>query len=204
MKSFNFYNSVLKNQSEGEINTGMRDFLQRSSILINWLKKYTKSKNPKILECGCGVGLYSKFLLDQGYKNIIGIDINTKSLKFAEKFMKVKKIDCEKMDFPEKTFDVIIALNIIEHLHSPDKFLRKIKRILKKDGICVLSTPNTTLLRGIFGKNPIHPSHLQYWNYSKFVKILKANEFILLDSKPIGRIPFLSQCNTFMVLCKPI
>lgn len=194
------YKFAHKHFSQRDIEIGIKDWKQRSSILLYWLRKLKVSYKSKILDCGCGIGICCKILKENGYKKIIGIDIDKNKLDFAKQFCNVKRMNCENLNFPNKSFDVIIALNIIEHLRNPQKFLYEVKRILRTRGLLIISTPNTSLLRKLLGKTDLCPEHLHYWSYRKFIRLIKNNGFKVIDIKPIGRLPVLELCQTFMLV----
>jgi SAM-dependent methyltransferase len=102
------------------------------------------SKNSNILILGSGSGSFEKRLLNFGYKNITSSDINIQNYKLSSKFVDFISIDLN-TQFEKRIntqFDIIIGLEIIEHLHSPFNFLKSNKKLLKKGGTLVFSTPN--------------------------------------------------------------
>ena len=62
------------------------------------------------------------------------------------------RMDASHLGFKNASFDIIIALEIIEHLVDPDFFLDGLKKVLKEGGILVISTPNRHSLEGLKGK----------------------------------------------------
>lgn len=121
------------------------------------IKKIPLTKNSKILDVGCGIGQY--FSLYKGY--IWGIDFDDKNLERAKKrFPKAKllKHDLSKKSLPIKErFDLIVCLDVIEHLNKQDA-LRLIKELESiNEGILLISTPNvnniTSLIRFLIFKN---------------------------------------------------
>jgi len=110
------------------------------------LIKKTKIK-PKgnVLDVGCGDGEMS-FQLKKIFPRAtyFGTDISSKGCNLANsKGIKSKQADLNQIiPFKDKTFDIIIAQEIIEHLIDPDKFLEECNRVLKKDGVIIITTPN--------------------------------------------------------------
>lgn len=99
------------------------------------------SKERKyILDLASGKGIMSNKLLDKGHK-VTSIDIKSQS-KYPLNFI---KSDLNK-DFPLRNdlFDLVVAVEIIEHLENPRHFLREIKRVLKPNGELIITTPNIT------------------------------------------------------------
>lgn len=197
-----FYREARSTLPESEIDVGIRDLEKRSSIILNWIYEYGYANDSKILDCGCGIGIFCKILNENGFLNVLGIDMDESDLKCARKVCTVRKMDCRNLKFKGKTFDIILALNIIEHLSKPSKFLNNMRKIIKNNGVLILSLPNTTSLRKFFKKTITILEHVNYWSYKSFERFLNENRFKVLDMKPIGRFPFLLLCNTFMVLSK--
>lgn len=94
--------------------------------------------------------------------------------------------DLERLeDVPtDKTFDVIIAGEMIEHLNNPGLFLQGIKRFLKPDGQLVITTINAygamrffrySMTRGGGVNEPVHPDHVAYYSYSTLNLLLKRH-----------------------------
>jgi 2-polyprenyl-3-methyl-5-hydroxy-6-metoxy-1,4-benzoquinol methylase len=183
-----------------ELIVGIKDWEQRLKILFSWIKHMPR--NSKILDCGCGIGIAGVALQENGFKNIIGIDIDEKNVNIAKKFYKVYRMDLEKIEFKSKIFDVILALNVIEHLNHPGKFVNSIKKILKSSGYLIFSLPNEIWFRKVLGLVPKDPTHKQSWSCFSFKKFLINNGFEILDIKAIGRIPFYFTSQTFMILAR--
>lgn len=100
-----------------------------------------------ILDIGCYDGSLGEVFLKRGYK-VSGLEAHKEaSTKALEKGIDVVQKDIES-GFPWKdnSFDCVIAAEIIEHIYDTDKFLEEIKRVLKKDGVLVISFPNVACL----------------------------------------------------------
>lgn len=111
-------------------------------------------------------------------------------------------MDCENLNFIDKSFDIVLALNLMEHLSNPNKFLNEVKRVLKDSGIFIASVPNTSFFRKLIRKTIVIPEHLNYWDCKSFKKLLRSKGFRVIDIKPVGRISILPLCNTFITLSK--
>lgn len=108
---------------------------QRLKRILKLLSQYDKKK-IKVLDVGCGNRYVTNRIKKAGY-NIIGIDKVDKHAKWMEGHQPDIIMDAMHMTFKDNTFDVIIALEVIEH--SP--CVPEIKRVLKKGGIFICSTP---------------------------------------------------------------
>lgn len=118
------------------------------------LETIAKYKFNKILDIGCGDGGFSALLGKAcGAREVYGVEISEKGVEMANK-NGVKALKCdideENLPFEDAYFDAVFAGEVIEHLFDPDHFLNEIHRVLKVDGIFVLSTPNLASLYNRF------------------------------------------------------
>ena len=112
-------------------------------------------KNIKILDIGCGGGLLSEPMCRLGAK-VTGIDASEKNINVAKLHSKKNKL---KIDYictpPEKLknknkFDVILNMEIVEHVEDVKFFLESCSKLLKKNGIMFVATLNKTLKSYVF------------------------------------------------------
>jgi SAM-dependent methyltransferase len=95
----------------------------------------------KVLDLGCGDGDYAKRLKDLGF-NVIAGDIDIARFRYKNE-IEFKRCDITKeMPFPADSFDYVLLMEVVEHLRNPYLVLPEINRIIKNNGILVLSTPN--------------------------------------------------------------
>jgi len=124
-----------------------RDFVQMKKRYYYFFSLLNQHKPNDVLEIGCGDG-YSLELFKKEYNecNYKGVDISEKALAICkDKGFDVKLGDIEKeIPYEDNSFDFIIAGEVIEHIHEVDKFVSEISRILKPNGILVITTPNLT------------------------------------------------------------
>ena len=112
-------------------------------------------KDIKILDIGCGGGLLSEPLSRLG-ATVTGIDASDRNIKIAKMHLKKSKLDInyycsspESFDAKEK-FDVVLNMEIVEHVDNVDFFLLKSSELLKKDGLMFIATLNKTLKSYVF------------------------------------------------------
>jgi 2-polyprenyl-6-hydroxyphenyl methylase/3-demethylubiquinone-9 3-methyltransferase len=126
--------------------------------ISNFFKIKNKKKpleNVKILDIGCGGGLLSEPMKRLGAE-VVGIDASNKNIQVAKIHAKKNKLDIKYFcaspeNFEtEKKFDVILNMEIIEHVDDVDFFLKSCSNLLKKDGIMFIATLNKTLKSYIF------------------------------------------------------
>ncbi len=178
--------------------------------IFPYLKEY---KNPKILDLGCGEGQFCDILnLYKKDFEYLGVDISeTQIKKLKRKGLKGIIHDVsKKIPFENHSFDIVIATEIIEHLFDPDAFLQECRRVLKKEGLMVLSTPNIASIGNriglLFGKRPgaidarakKGPGHIRAFVKSDIISLFKDNGFIIV--KLMGKefnLPFIKYGSRF-------
>lgn len=110
-------------------------------------------KNAKYLDVGCGDGeLTIRRAKKIGTTQIFGTEIILSEIKKAEqREIIIKKEDLNrKLSYKDNEFDVIAATQVIEHLTDIDTFVSELYRILKKNGILIVSTENLASWHNIF------------------------------------------------------
>ncbi len=112
-------------------------------------------KNIKILDIGCGGGLLSESMNRLG-ADVVGIDasnrnINVAKLHAKKNHLNIKYLCTSPENLNNKTkFDVILNMEIIEHVDNVDFFLKSSSKLLKKNGIMFVATINKTLKSYLF------------------------------------------------------
>jgi len=114
----------------------------RESKILELMRSNIKGK--KVLDIGCADGTFGAKLTKRG-AIVYGVDISPVAVKIAkEKFEQARVVDLnnEKLPFAAETFDFVIASEITEHLFNPANLLMEAKRVLKDEGVIILTTPN--------------------------------------------------------------
>ena len=126
--------------------------------IINSFKLSNNSKplnNVEILDIGCGGGLLSEPMSRLGAK-VSGIDASEKNISIAKLHAKKSNLDINYVctspeSFKTKSrFDVILNMEIVEHVEDVDFFLKSCSKLLKKNGIMFVATINKTLKSYLF------------------------------------------------------
>ena len=112
-------------------------------------------KKVKILDIGCGGGLLTEPMKKLG-ADVVGIDASEKNIKIAKLHSKKNNLNIKYLCVsPEnfiakEKFDVILNMEIVEHVEDIDFFLKSSSKLLKKGGIMFVATLNKTLKSNLF------------------------------------------------------
>ncbi|MCX9084517.1 MAG: class I SAM-dependent methyltransferase [Candidatus Methanoperedens sp.] len=115
------------------------------------IESYCAQKN--VLELGCGTGIYTE-MINKYTNKVLGTDISGKMLIYTKNkkgLSNLIRIDAHKIPLRTRSFDVIITMGLFEYIQR-DVVITEMKRILKQNGICILSVPNKYSACRIFGK----------------------------------------------------
>ena len=162
-------------------------------------------ENPraKFVDLGCYDGRFTSKMADKiRARKVFGIDLVKEELdKACEKGITCKIGDLnEPLPFRDGSFDVVCAIQIIEHLSETDRFLKEVHRVLKPGGYLVISTPNLASFHNIFflllGRQPltatvsdemkgdwkglgtgVGPAHKRLFTISGLTKLLTYHKF---------------------------
>ena len=139
------------------------------------LTRLVKAKG-KMLDVGCGEGRFIKFARDNGWE-VLGQEFSHEAAKRAQRRFKldVKAGDLRELGFPRDYFDVVIMLNVIEHLADPLGYLNEINRILKRGGVLYLGTPNVVLTKRCMQLSV--PEHLYRFSIDSMKRMLEKSGF---------------------------
>ena len=112
----------------------------RGTLVLNILQKHTAIKNKKILDFGCGTG-GTAYVFAQQCATVTAIDI-TDNFAYNNEPIYFKIMSTNNLQFNNEEFDIVILQDVLEHLPAVNRVLSEIRRVLKKNGIFFLSTPN--------------------------------------------------------------
>ena len=146
-------------------------------------------KNIKILDIGCGGGLLSEPMSRLG-ASVIGIDASEKNIEIAKFHAKKNKLKINyKVASPEKLktkekFDVILNMEIVEHVEDINFFINESSKLLKKNGLMFIATLNRTLKSYAFAISGAE--YILKWlpiGTHDWEKFIKPNELINISKK---------------------
>jgi len=177
------------------------------SFFVFFTSRHSDKANLKVLEIGAGQGAFTKRLYDAGY-DISACDLSPDNFKFG-------KVDFHEADltkelpYQDNTFDVVIAVEVMEHLADHENIFLELNRILKPSGEFIFSTPNILSLKSrlrfflsgfCYSFNPLDMNnfdgmqHISSITYDQYCYLAAKYKF-----KP-GDISFDKKQNTSLIL----
>jgi SAM-dependent methyltransferase len=124
----------------------------RRKILASFLEDICRrvtDRRPRILDVGCGTG--ANLLMLSQYGDAEGVDVSEDALAFCRErgLEKVKLGAAEKLPYDDGTFDLVTALDVVEHLDNDLAGLREMRRVLRPGGRVLLFVPTFMFLWGL-------------------------------------------------------
>jgi glycosyltransferase involved in cell wall biosynthesis/ubiquinone/menaquinone biosynthesis C-methylase UbiE len=133
-------------------------------------------KGKKVLDLASGEG-YGSFLLSKSAESVTGIEIDVQSVNHASEIYKkdnLRFLQGSIVNIPiegEKVFDVIVCFEALEHIKEHEILLSEIKRLIKDDGILIISTPNKLTYSDIPDyHNPFHVKEIYFKDFYDLLK----------------------------------
>lgn len=140
------------------------------------IKRYLPKKGL-ILDLGCGEG-YGTKIISQYVKKIIGLDIEKETIEHASKKYQSKNCifelyDGVKIPYKSNTFDAVISFQVIEHIQNDLNYISEVYKVLKKNGIFIVTTPNK-IYRIKPGQKVWNRYHIREYSPNELREILKT------------------------------
>lgn len=147
-----------------------------------------------VLDAGCGTGYGAAYLASRGAARVYGIDMAADAIEYSRVHYQRDNVifsvmDCTTLDFPDETFDVVVSLEVIEHLGDAERYLSEMRRVLKADGVFILSTPNKAVHSPNTNK-PLNPFHFKEYTIAELEETLLAYfaVVVLFGQRNVGAI----------------
>lgn len=164
-------------------------FKNPNEITIEHLHRYAFAQGfvagKNVLDIACGEGYGSNYLAKMANR-VIGIDLDEQTVKWASSKYSRSNLEyicapIESMPLKESTIDIIVSFETIEHVVDSDKMILELKRVLKDDGVLLISTPDKKHYSDDRNyKNPFHTKEFYLDEFKNFMEShFNQNSFYL-------------------------
>jgi ubiquinone/menaquinone biosynthesis C-methylase UbiE len=184
-----------KNQWTGE---RLETFVVNETM-IEHLHRYALSKklvkNLNVLDIASGEG-YGSYLLSKEAKTVIGVDIDKTTIQKAQQKYNAPNLSyiqgsAAEIPLENGTIDIVVSFETIEHHDQHHKMMAEIKRVLKPNGLLIISTPDKKQYSDIPNyKNPFHIKELYENEFKDLIKKYFTNQFFLHQQSVFGSLIF--------------
>ncbi len=157
-----------------------------------------------VLDIASGEG-YGSFILSSVAKHVIGVDIAKYVVQHAKSKYKRKNLEymigsCEEIPLDDNSIDIVVSFETIEHHNQHDKMLLEIRRILRPDGLLIISSPNKYEYSDIPNyTNPFHVKELYREELTALLNKYFSNIVIFSQQVAYGSIILNNHCDTSLV-----
>lgn len=149
----------------------LTEHFDRYKLALNYI-------NPDfvVLDAACGSGYGSEILAGRA-KKVVGADASSHAIKYANNCHKKDNIEFiesdlnKSLDFPNDYFDMIVSLETLEHVLDQEKMISEFRRILKKGGLLLISSPDREIITGKAGND--NKYHIKELSKKEFVSLLR-------------------------------
>jgi len=160
----------------------------RAEVVLDLLEKRELDRESRIVDVGCGYGILLRRLREEGYGKTLGIEpISDVVRNLKSEGIPAQEGDLEKGvdSIDDETVDVVVCLEVLEHLYDPAGALEEINRWLQPGGLLIASVPNEyrliQRLRIIQG-NPIADvslvgGHIKFFDWDSLPAMIEENNF---------------------------
>jgi 2-polyprenyl-3-methyl-5-hydroxy-6-metoxy-1,4-benzoquinol methylase len=159
----------------------------------------------RVLDLGCGNGSLSHVIAEHGCE-VVGVDTSAPGIAISrQSFPECQFIQADIYELPDtdmlNSFDVVLAIEVIEHLLYPKELAKNAKLCLKPGGMLIISTPYhgylKNLILAVSGKLDKHftvlwdNGHIKFFSVKTLAELLTAEGYTDINFKFAGRCPYL-------------
>ncbi|WP_338243102.1 class I SAM-dependent methyltransferase [Aurantiacibacter hainanensis] len=159
-----------------------------------------------IFELGCGNGSNAAYLTSKGF-SIVGVDPSESGIAIAQANFPECRLELGSTDddLGERygQFDVVLSLEVIEHVYSPKRYVEVVRSLLKPGGCAIISTPYHSYLKNltlaVTGKMDDHftalweGGHIKFWSPNTLTSLFENAGFKRTAFYRVGRVPSLAK-----------
>ncbi len=162
-------------------------------IGLRWLKQARRLNGLRILEIGCGPGLFLAALREEG-ADVLGIDGSLLAVSRAKKWfgleVQLGQIETLVPRLPKNSCDVVVMFETVEHLVDPIGVLRQINSLLVDKGLLLVSTPDFSAYwsqKTGYSDLSVRFEHIHFFELNTLAQALQKSGFNVIAHLPCGK-----------------
>lgn len=187
-------------RAHGNYTKHYESFKRIENTEVFFRKEISRRNKANVLDIGCGDGyhvcVFNTNKDVQEKASFIGIDISPTKIDIASHLARALSFEnvsfrigsAEALEFSDNSMDIVLCSDVVEHLSYPEKCFADIFRILKPDGVAIITTPNASypllkLKEYIRGKNTIlaDEEHISLKGLKEWIRISRNSGFTVSD-----------------------
>lgn len=152
-------------------------FVSRREAALQFTEDFHPRRRPlRILDAGCGTGALLDRLQRRSDAEVYGLDFSGQALAYTRQrgHDHLVQADLTRLPFPDGTFDVITALDVVEHIREDEGALREVHRVLRPGGVLLVSVP---AFRFLWGPHDTALQHFRRYTAGEIAALMHKSGF---------------------------
>lgn len=148
-------------------------FKARRDLIFQILNEHNIGKDKKILDYGCGSGFLVGQFQDKGY-DARGVDVSKEAIEFGTQkgIRNLSVANGINTNFPDSNFDLILAMDVVEHTEEDNLAVKELERLLKPGGHLIITVP---AYQWMWGVQDEVAHHFRRYTMSSMLNLIKAH-----------------------------
>lgn len=166
--------------TEAEVESSHWWFVTRRKFFARVIQSLKLNKNADILDLGTSTGTNLKMLQAIGMEKVQGLDFSQAAIDFCKEkgFDNVLKGDICAIPLNDCTQDLVLATDIIEHVDDDGSAIREIHRVLRPEGLAIITVP---AFKCLWGKQDEIGFHKRRYRKSELLKLMVSNGLVVSE-----------------------
>jgi ubiquinone/menaquinone biosynthesis C-methylase UbiE len=164
-------------------------------VALNWVVASMVGSDKRILEVGAGTGCFAFYASTDPARSLLCLEADRGAREWAIQHRlrpNIEYADKRMEELPDRSFDLLVSVDVVEHIEDYKGFLQQCARVAKR---AIITTPNR-FRNGERLITPVYKQHVQEWNAGEFYYILKNFwDEVNLFTTPNPYIPIYIPCD---------